>query len=112
MDCTVKQSEWVNKMAKIVYDSKSCVINSDNYRWVDLPGKIEYGDLSAPKCCYNCAYCGQKERFVLCCKNTNEICMCGSGVCDSWKSPKYSWLHIGHRKVAMLKSLGIELKNR
>ena len=98
-------------MAKIVYDNKSKVINNDNYRWVYLPNNISYGDLSAEKCCYNCVYCGQKDHMVLCCKYPNEICMCGSGVCDSWKSPKYSRLYVGPVKRKILKSLGIELVN-
>ena len=98
-------------MAKIVYDNKSKVINNDNFRWVYLPNNISYGDLSAEKCCYNCVYCGQKDHMVLCCKYPNEICMCGSGVCDSWKSPKHSWWRIGPRKITTLKSLGIELVN-
>ena len=98
-------------MAKIIYDNKSNIINNDNFRWVYLPGKIEYGDLSAEKCCYNCAYCGQQEHYVLCCKNTNEICLCGSCVCNSWKSPKLSWLYVGPRKRKILQSLGIKLVN-
>ena len=99
-------------MAKIVYNNKSNAINNDNFRWVYLPHNISYGDLSAEKCCYNCAHCGQKDHMVLCCKYLNEICMCGSGVCDCWASPKYWWLHAGPRKVAALKSLGVELANR
>lgn len=98
-------------MAQIVYNNKSLVINSDNYKWVYLPHSINYGDLTAPKCCYNCVHCGQKDHFVFCCKYLDEICMCGSGVCDYWKSPKYSFLHVGPRKIAILKSLGIELVN-
>ena len=99
------------KMAKIVYDNKSKVINNDNYKWVYLPANIQYGDLSAPKCCYNCVYCGQKEHFIFCCKYMDEICMCGSGVCDSWKSPKFAWLHIRPKNRQRLKSLGIKLVN-
>ena len=100
------------KKAEIIYENKSKVVNSDNFSWVYLPHSISYGDLSAEKCCYNCVYCGQKDHMVLCCKYLNEICMCGSGVCNSWASPKHAWLHIGRRKAAILKSLGIELKNR
>ena len=98
-------------MAKIVYDNKSLAIHNDNYKWVYLPTNIQYGDLSAPKCCYNCAYCGQKEHFILCCKDIGEICMCGSGVCDSWKSPKLAWLRMGPMKRKTLESLGIKLVN-
>ena len=98
-------------MAKIVYDNKSKVINNDNYKWVYLPANIQYGDLSAPKCCYNCVYCGQKEHFIFCCKYMDEVCMCGSGVCDSWKSPKFAWLYIRPKNRQRLKSLGIKLVN-
>ncbi|MBR4475346.1 MAG: hypothetical protein IKP05_01540 [Alphaproteobacteria bacterium] len=99
------------KKAKIVYENKSLVSNSDNYRWVYLSGKIKYGDLSTEKCCYNCVHCGQKDHFIFCCKYLDEICMCSSGVCDSWKSPKYSRLYVGPVKRKILKSLGIELVN-
>ena len=98
-------------MAKIVYNNKSLVANCDNFRWVYLQHNISYGDLSAPKCCYNCAHCGQKDHMVLCCKYLNEICMCGSGVCDSWTSPRYAWLHVGPIKRKALESLGITLVN-
>ena len=100
-------------MAKIVYENKSKVINSDNYKWVYLPTGIKYDDLSAPKSCYNCVHSGRtyQDYYVFCCKYLNEICMCGSGICDCWASPKYWWLHVGPRKIAALKSLGIELVN-
>ena len=97
------------KMAKIVYKSKECTVHNDNYHNVSVLPKA-YLNPKLGKCCDNCAFHCQKNRFSFCCKHLDEICMCGYGVCNKWASQRFWWLHINPIKKFRAEMVGVEFR--